>query len=205
MDKDPTPQIFRIAVICSTEDATEWPQRTFEVAKRGQAMAVQTAFVVLGLAFAVRQTLAVEVFLNEWSVQISGGKLAADQFARENGFVNFGEIIPGSGLYHMKYPRRSKRSVSRDSTFLKRILDHREIVSAEQLVEKVRVKREEEHEVLTRSADTFKVLKTRGLTATVISSISAIVKPVKKKTKETGVQSLSFLYSMLRLREHGCV
>jgi len=113
-------------------------------------MAFKAAFVVLGLAFASRQTSAVELFQNEWSMQISGGKSAADQFARENGFVNFGEIIPGSNLYHMKFPRRSKRSLNKDTTFLKRILDHREVVTAEQLVEKVRVKREEDHDVLTR-------------------------------------------------------
>ena len=127
-------------------------------------MALKAAFIVLGLAFTARQTSAAELYQNEWSMKIAGGKSAADQFALENGFVNFGEIIPGSDLYHMKYPRRSKRSLRRDSTFLKKILDHREIVSAEQLVEKIRVKREEDedHEVLTRSAHFFKTSEARG-------------------------------------------
>jgi hypothetical protein len=65
------------------------------------------AFLVI-----VERSDCVKLFLNEWSLKIVGGKEAADHFALENGFVNLGEIIPGSNLYHMKYPRRSKRSLS---------------------------------------------------------------------------------------------
>ena len=56
-----------------------------------------------------------ELYLNEWSIHVPGGKSAADRFASDNGFVNLGEIIPGSNEYHMKHPRRSKRSVEMGS------------------------------------------------------------------------------------------
>jgi hypothetical protein len=83
-----------------------------------------------------------ELYLNEWSIHVPGGKLAADKFAQENGFVNLGEIIPGSDEYHMRYPRRSKRSVDQDHHIQKRILEHPDVSMAEQLVEKKRVKRD---------------------------------------------------------------
>jgi len=34
--------------------------------------------------------------------------------AAEQGYLNLGEIVPGSGEYHMKQPRRKMRSLSRD-------------------------------------------------------------------------------------------
>jgi hypothetical protein len=45
----------------------------------------------------------------------------------------------------MRYPRRAKRSLNQDELFLKKILNRKEVVSAEQLVEKIRVKRDATH------------------------------------------------------------
>ena len=53
-----------------------------------------------------------------------------------------GEIIPESGEYHMRYPRRAKRSLQQDPFVLQKILKHKDVESAEQLVEKIRVKRD---------------------------------------------------------------
>ena len=44
-----------------------------------------------------------EYFLNEWTVHIPKGAEAAEKFARENGFVHLGEVIPGSNHFHMRY------------------------------------------------------------------------------------------------------
>ena len=103
--------------------------------------------LLLTLATILPNVLASEVYLNEWSVHIPGGKKAADQFAKENGFVNFGEIIPGSDEFHMKYPRRSKRSAEQDDSIQTQILKHFNVSSAEQLVEKKRYKRDLAHPV----------------------------------------------------------
>lgn len=84
------------------------------------------------------------VFLNEWSVKIEGGQEAADLFALQNGFINFGEIIPGSGEFHMKYPRRPKRSENRDKLVESKLMGNILVASAEQLVEHIRVKRDQE-------------------------------------------------------------
>ena len=83
-----------------------------------------------------------ELYLNEWSIHVPGGKVSADKFAQENGFVNLGEIIPGSDEYHMRYPRRSKRSLDQDHHIQKRIIEHPDVSRAEQLVEKNRYKRD---------------------------------------------------------------
>lgn len=96
-----------------------------------------TVFLVL-----VTVSQANELYLNEWSVHIPAGKEAADRFAADNGLVNLGEIIPGSNEFHMKHPKRSKRSVEQDHRINQRITDHHEVRAAEQLVEKVRVKRD---------------------------------------------------------------
>ena len=105
-------------------------------------MYLKTVFVIL---VTISKVLSDDLYLNEWSIRVIGGKSAADKFARENGFVNFGEIIPGSDEYHMKNPRRSKRSVDQDHDIKKRILGHRDVASAEQLVEKKRFKRDLEY------------------------------------------------------------
>ena len=83
-----------------------------------------------------------KMYLNEWSVKIPGGKAVADKFALDNGFVNLGEIVSGSSVYHLRYPRRSKRSLSQDNVILNRILNDKGVLEAEQLVEKIRVKRD---------------------------------------------------------------
>jgi|688.fasta_scaffold537284_1 hypothetical protein len=105
-------------------------------------MYLKTVFVIL---VTISKVLSGEVYLNEWSIRVPGGKLVADDFARENGFVNLGEIIPGSDEYHMKNPRRSKRSVDQDYHIQKRLLGHQDVASAEQLVEKKRFKRDTEY------------------------------------------------------------
>ena len=54
---------------------------------------------------------ASEEYLNEWTVHIPKGRVAAQNFAQEHGFVLLGEVIPDSNHFHMKYPKlRSKRS-----------------------------------------------------------------------------------------------
>jgi hypothetical protein len=98
--------------------------------------------LLLTLVTILENVTSSELYLNEWSVHIPGGRGAADQFAKENGFVNLGEIIPGSGEFHLKYPRRSKRSAEQDESIQKRILKHFNVSSAEQLVEKKRYKRD---------------------------------------------------------------
>lgn len=98
--------------------------------------------LVIFVVSVVTTTSNSEMYLNEWSIHVPGGKLAADKFAQENGFVNLGEIIPGSDEYHMRYPRRSKRSLDQDHHIQKRILEHPDVSRAEQLVEKKRVKRD---------------------------------------------------------------
>jgi hypothetical protein len=45
----------------------------------------------------------------------------------------------------MRYPRRAKRSLNQDELVLKKILNRKEVVSAVQLVEKIRVKRDATH------------------------------------------------------------
>jgi hypothetical protein len=70
----------------------------------------------------VTMSSASELYLNEWSVHIPAGQTAADKFARDNGLVNLGEILPGSNEFHMKHPRRSKRSTDQDHHVQKRIL-----------------------------------------------------------------------------------
>ena len=96
----------------------------------------------LYLAIAVPVICGTKMYLNEWSVKIPGGKIAVDKFALENGFVNLGEIISGSEVYHLRYPRRAKRSLSQDKMILGRLLNHKDVLNAEQLVEKIRVKRD---------------------------------------------------------------
>ena len=96
----------------------------------------------LCLAIAVPAISSAKMYMNEWSVKIPGGKIAADKFALENGFVNLGEIIPDSAVYHLRYPRRAKRSLSQDKMILSRLLNHKDVLNAEQLVEKIRVKRD---------------------------------------------------------------
>lgn len=51
---------------------------------------VLISLVILVLPVVLAST---NLYLNEWSVKISGGKKAADSFALANGFVNLGEIF----------------------------------------------------------------------------------------------------------------
>lgn len=71
-----------------------------------------------------------------------GGLLAANDFADQHGLLNFGEVIPGSDIYHMKAPHRKKRSLLADHKVYKKLVDHESVDWAEQLTSKKRVKRD---------------------------------------------------------------
>ena len=113
-------------------------------------MELRTSLLQLAAIFLIFELAeGLDLFLNEWTMKIAGGKTAADTFAIENGFVNLGEIISGSDLYHMKYPRRSKRALTEDGFIMNKIMNHSEVIFAQQLVEKIRVKRDQ-HDLPTR-------------------------------------------------------
>ena len=73
---------------------------------------------------------------------VLGGIEAADRFAVEHGLLNFGEIIPGSDIYHMKAPHRKRRSLKTDHKVYEKLVDHESVDWAEQLMSKSRVKRD---------------------------------------------------------------
>ena len=86
---------------------------------------------------------AQDKYLNEWTIHIPRGKRAAEQFALEHKLLNLGEVIPDSNMFHMKLSSlRSKRSVDPSHHIHKKIVSHPDVQEAEQLVEKIRTKRD---------------------------------------------------------------
>ena len=84
-----------------------------------------------------------DVYLNEWTVHIPKGVDTANKFAHDHGLINLGEIIPDSAHFHMKIPSmRAKRSIEPSHYIHKKITDHPHVEQAEQLVAKVRKKRD---------------------------------------------------------------
>ena len=83
------------------------------------------------------------VYLNEWTVHIPKGIDSANEFAQDHGLINLGEIIPDSAHFHMKMPSmRAKSSIKPSHHIQKKIADHPNVEQAEQLVAKVRNKRD---------------------------------------------------------------
>ena len=83
------------------------------------------------------------IYLNEWTVHIPKGIDYANEFAQDHGLINLGEIIPDSDHFHMKMPSmRAKRSIEPSHHIHKKISEHPHVEQAEQLVAKVRNKRD---------------------------------------------------------------
>ncbi len=95
-------------------------------------------------AIAIKSDSTRPQYLNEWTIHIPKGHEAASDFAQAHGFINLGEVIPDSKVYHMKYPKlRSKRSLSSKTHHVtKAILDHPHVAAAEQQTENARFKRD---------------------------------------------------------------
>ena len=86
---------------------------------------------------------AENIYLNEWTVHIPKGIDYANEFAQDHGLINLGEIIPDSDHFHMKMPSmRAKRSIEPSHHIHKKIAEHPHVEQAEQLVAKVRNKRD---------------------------------------------------------------
>ena len=86
---------------------------------------------------------AENIYLNEWTVHIPKGIDYANEFAQDHGLINLGEIIPDSDHFHMKMPSmRAKRSIEPSHYIHKKIAEHPHVEQAEQLVAKVRNKRD---------------------------------------------------------------
>lgn len=91
----------------------------------------------------VSATSSSEEYLNEFAIHIPKGVKEAEQFAQEHGLINLGEIIPETGHFHMKMPNmRTKRSVKPSHHIHQKILNHPFVQDAEQLVVKIRTKRD---------------------------------------------------------------
>ena len=82
------------------------------------------------------------VYLNEWTVHIPKGIDSANEFAQDHGLINLGEIIPDSAHFHMKMPSMRAKSFKPSHHIQKKIADHPNVEQAEQLVAKVRNKRD---------------------------------------------------------------
>ena len=76
-------------------------------------------------------------------VKIEGGVSAADRVASEHDMDNLGEVLPGSGVYHLKHKRLLKRSSLPDQSPLRMSSDPA-VKGAEQLRELRRSKRDGE-------------------------------------------------------------
>ncbi|CAI5438855.1 unnamed protein product [Caenorhabditis angaria] len=92
---------------------------------------------ISSLASPLRRT-----YTNEWAVQISGGKEAADRLAEKHGYINLGSIISGGDYYLFRDGRRHSRSNRKTRSLAANQLQHEtEVEWMEQQIAKRRVKR----------------------------------------------------------------
>ncbi|KAM4733470.1 furin (paired basic amino acid cleaving enzyme) b isoform 2-T4 [Anableps anableps] len=83
---------------------------------------------------------AAEIFTNTWAVQIKGGPGEADRIARENGFINHGNVF--GDYYHFRHHAVEKRALSGHKGMHIRLQKEPQVLWAEQQVVKRRKKRD---------------------------------------------------------------
>jgi len=87
-------------------------------------------------------------YSDQWVVHIEGGVAAAEEVAAAHNMDNLGEVLPGSGIYHLKHRRLAKRSsIPHPSA----ISQHKAVRGAKQLKELRRTKRDGQGEENVRS------------------------------------------------------
>ncbi|GAA56439.1 Uracil phosphoribosyltransferase, synthesizes UMP from uracil [Clonorchis sinensis] len=80
------------------------------------------------------------IFTRYWAVEILEGEEVAREVAEKHGFIFLGTILPG--IYYMKQPRLSRRSVHHSIHYHDQLANDPRVVWLEQQVAKVRVKRD---------------------------------------------------------------
>ena len=114
---------------------------------------LRSCLLVLGLTLLgiLKEAGATSTYHNQFALYIPHGKVAAERLASKHGFVNLGEIGSLDNYFLFEHPRLQRRSTEKSADHTSMLLSEPEVVWAEQMVEKRRVKRFDRPVILTNS------------------------------------------------------
>ncbi|XP_072260939.1 proprotein convertase subtilisin/kexin type 4 isoform X2 [Pyxicephalus adspersus] len=96
---------------------------------------------VLILCIGVPGLLTLRVYTNSWAVQVDGGPEEAERIAKKFGFINLGQVILGSDLYHLQHRGVHRKSFTPHRGRLIRLKKEAKVQWHEQQTLKKRTKR----------------------------------------------------------------